>query len=190
MANSRDEWDIVLPTIKRPRLWRAEPKWRVSPLRVTVQSRMDQRRAVWTLSNLLSREKRYGGLYGYGGRETDPSCVAYMWVRYEPWCDPEIRIPCVGAACFREEPGQGHYMAWVWFHPYCRRSGLLSRVWETFEENHPNFGVAHPLSPAMLAFLEKRGHAGGVKGWTADRKREREERAAATPEAIAAHRAP
>jgi hypothetical protein len=113
-----------------------------------------------------------------------------MWLHHYPWSDPEIRIPCVGAACFREEPGQGHYMAWVWFHPYCRRSGLLSRVWETFEENHPNFGVAHPLSPAMLAFLEKRGHAGGVKGWQADMKRERDERAAATPEAIAGHRAP
>jgi hypothetical protein len=42
----------------------------------------------------------------------------------------------------------------------------------------------------MLAFLEKRGHAGGVKGWQADMKRERDERAAATPEAIAGHRAP
>ena len=190
MANSRHKYNIVLPTIKQPRLCRAAYAWEVNPLRVTIRSRLDQRRAVWRLSELLSSEKRYGGLYGYGGRETDPSCVTYMWLRYEPWYDPDISIPCVGAACFREEPGYGHYMAWVWFHPYCRRSGLLSSVWKIFEANHPNFGVASPLSPAMLAFLEKRGHAGGIKGWHAEMTREKEKQGAAAPEWIASDRAP
>lgn len=169
MANERHLWDIVLPQAMRV--------YRPDPLRVTIKSPRDQRRAVWKISKFLQRECEYAPLYGSEGNETDPTCIAYLWqCGLELGYGPGRSSPCVGAACFRKVPGYGQLMAWVWLHPYCRRSGLLSEAWEMFEANHPGFAVAHPRSPAMVAFLEKRGHAGGIKGWHVDLDREKEAR--------------
>lgn len=147
--------DIVMPQIK----WDG-----LSPFAVTKRSPLSHRRAVFRFAQYFRREMGYDFVqYGLDGEEDDPHCTAYLWqsmsARYG------IEAPCYGAACFREREEGGPALQWVWIHPYLRRKGLLSDAWNMFEERHPRFAVELPLSPAMLAFLEKRGCAGGFKGW-------------------------
>ena len=68
----------------------------------------------------------------------------------------------VGACCFRwrevENLEPRWAMQWMWLHPYYRGKGILSRAWDKFHELHGNFFCEPPFSPAMEAFLRKRGN--------------------------------
>ena len=69
----------------------------------------------------------------------------------------------VGASCFRwqtwtnAEPSWE--FSWVWFHPFSRRRGHLSRAWPQFKEKYGNFAMSEVLSREMEAFLAKRSAA-------------------------------
>ena len=47
----------------------------------------------------------------------------------------------------------------IWLHPYCRRKGILTEIWPELRENHGDFFVEPPLSPAMLHFVLSRNRA-------------------------------
>jgi uncharacterized protein YozE (UPF0346 family) len=49
-------------------------------------------------------------------------------------------------------------LGWVWFHPYERNKGHLSKAWPYFEWKYGEFTVQSPWSRAMKFFLEKHGH--------------------------------
>lgn len=161
--------DIVLPRIKGDGL---------SPFAVTKRSPRSHRRAVFRFAQYFRREMGYDFVqYGWDGEEDDPHCTAYVWQSKSAAYGQ--RAPCYGAACFRKRDEGGPALQWVWIHPYLRRHGLLSDAWGMFEERHPRFAVEAPLSPAMLAFLEKRGHPKGIKGWYEDYFREHYQKALA-----------
>jgi hypothetical protein len=65
-----------------------------------------------------------------------------------------------GACCFRPEsfayPVHGQTLRWIWLHPYFRAKGILSEIWPELRENHGDFFVEPPLSPAMLHFVLSR----------------------------------
>jgi hypothetical protein len=67
----------------------------------------------------------------------------------------------VGACCFRwreYQDSESRWAAqWAWMHPYYRGKGILSSAWDKFHELHGNFICEPPFSPAMKAFLLKRG---------------------------------
>lgn len=72
----------------------------------------------------------------------------------------------VGACCFRDTKHAGiatpvPWLAeWVWIHPFCRRRGLLTKAWTQFEQQHGEFLILAPISPAMRRFLQKKGVSG------------------------------
>jgi len=45
----------------------------------------------------------------------------------------------------------------AWLHPFLRRCGLLDSCWELFRRKFGDFLCENPVSPAMKAFLAKRG---------------------------------
>ena len=65
----------------------------------------------------------------------------------------------VGACSFQPEDNNtsGWRLDWVRICPGKRRSGVLSRHWPVLRQYYGDFYVEPPVSPAMRAFLEKRG---------------------------------
>jgi hypothetical protein len=57
---------------------------------------------------------------------------------------------------WKDDP-PAYALQWVWFHPWERRQGHLSKFWPQFREKLGNFIVEGPLSEAMYAFLKKHG---------------------------------
>lgn len=130
--------------------------------RVTIDSPLRHRRAVYRLADCRRRELGCALQYGFDGDEDDPDHVAFLWVHPEgvgrSW---EFRVPCVGAACFRLRD-EAWALQWVWLHPYFRRQELLSDAWPAFVREFGAFAVEGPLSDAMRAFLTKHAHHGAV----------------------------
>lgn len=76
--------------------------------------------------------------------------------------DKPVKHRCIGACGFRwyewSNAPAGWSLQWVWFHPYFRGRGHLSKAWPSFVEKYGKFHVQHPFSAAMERFLEKKRH--------------------------------
>lgn len=129
-----------------------------NPIRVTVASPKQQRRAVFKIAQYFRREFHYDfPQYGYDGDETDPKHVAFLWVHPEAAFSPDFRVPCIGATCFRWREYIDHTpewaMQWIWIHPFFRRQGLLKMAWPEFASEFKGFRCEPPISDAMQFFL-------------------------------------
>lgn len=119
---------------------------------VVCKSKKIYRVAVWKIAQLFRREFEYDFTqYGSEGAEDDELSRAYLW-----WSQDNEAI---GACCFRwreysdHAPGWG--LQWIWFHPYERRKGHLSRSWPYFKQRFKDFQVESPISTAMGNFMVK-----------------------------------
>src|SRR5262249_29041872 len=73
--------------------------------------------------------------------------------------------PVIGACCFRYRhdveplppgiPPDYYALQWIWFHPYERNRGHLSRALPYFQARFGRLIAEPPFSPAMNAFLHK-----------------------------------
>lgn len=148
--------DIVAPLISPKKAVR-------NPIRVTIDSPKQYRRAVFRIASFFRREFGYDFVqYGYDGNEEDEDHVAFLWVHPEAvgWARP-FRVPCIGATVFRQRSAKNalppvYALQWVWFHPYWRRKGLLSSHWVALRQEFGDFECEPPLSPAMQKFLQSR----------------------------------
>lgn len=136
----------------------------LNPIRITYKSRIQYRKAVYKIACFFRQEFGYDFVqYGLEGIEDDPSHVAFLWIHPETQGLPNLRIPCIGASCFRYRDQTDHpasySMQWVWFHPYWRRKGLLSEPWRVFKQEFGEFDCEGPLSEAMTKFLENQQRA-------------------------------
>jgi hypothetical protein len=154
LAINPDSVNIVSPLI-------APNKIESNPIRITHVSPMQYRKAVYRIACFFRREFEYDFVqYGDEGKEDDPKHVAFLWIHPEAeGCSRGFRIPCIGATCFRyrDRPDQParYTMQWVWFHPYWRCKGLLSKSWPDFKQEFGDFICELPISEAMTKFLEK-----------------------------------
>jgi len=136
-----------------------------SPALVTYESPSDVRDAVETLGLYFKREFHYD--FPPFEASENPSNWAY---RYEAYLfhdlarhvmEEDVQTPqfCFGAACFRwitwENSEHCWSLQWVWFHPFFRKQGYLSKAWPLFVEKYgERFHIDHPLSLPMEKFLE------------------------------------
>jgi hypothetical protein len=136
-ANSVDEYLAVTPT---------------SPLKL--------RREVERFAQYFRREFRYDFQQFEAiekPKDQEKPYAAYLFT------NKQNQYPRVwaGACCFRWREFKGveprWAMQWMWLHPYYRGKGILGRAWDKFHELHENFFCEPPFSPAMEAFLRKRG---------------------------------
>jgi hypothetical protein len=156
----RDATDIIAPRLPGGLVDR-----QASLTRVTAQSALPLRRAVFQCARYFRHEMRYDFIqYGQDGRETDPDHVAFLWpdpqaLRFAG--NDDVLVPAVGAGCFRwrqwQDAPHGWALQWLWLHPYQRRQGLLTAAWPAFRDEFGDFVCEPPLSDAMKGFLAKRG---------------------------------
>lgn len=63
-----------------------------------------------------------------------------------------------GGGCFMWREFKDHeptwVLDWVWFHPFYRHRGYLSKHWEFLRQDYGDFLVEKPLSADMVKFLE------------------------------------
>ena len=115
-------------------------------------SLLEKRKVVWELAKLFRREFGYDFVQ-YDPKQCDPDARAFIWGGgHQP--------TAIGACCFRlrvEDGATWWALQWIWFHPYERRGGHLSRAWDYFRRRFGFFHVETPLSPAMEQFLATRG---------------------------------
>jgi|688.fasta_scaffold11193_16 hypothetical protein len=156
LAIRPDSLDIVAPLISPKKAIR-------SPIRVTIDSPKQYRRAVFRIACFFRRELGYDFVqYGDDGNEEDWNHVAFLWVHPEAVGGAtSLRVPCIGAAVFRQRSARNplppvYALQWIWVHPYWRRKGLLSGHWGALRQEFGNFQCEPPLSPAMQQFLESR----------------------------------
>jgi hypothetical protein len=159
LATYRDSTDIVAPLIPGGLM----PD---SPTRVTVESPLVLRKAVYQCARWFKKEFQYDYTqYGYNGREDDPNHVAFLWPHPDSILllgNDEFVLAIIGACCFRwrnDYWNQDHCwaMQWMWLHPFYRHRGLLSQAWGGFRGEFGSFVAEPPLSDAMEGFLGKQG---------------------------------
>jgi hypothetical protein len=129
---------------------------------VTPDSPLTLRRQVERFAIYFRREFRYDAQQFEATETPDkPYFVRYMAHLFI--CEP-TRYPrvWVGACCFRwreyDDLEPRWAAQWMWLHPYFRNKGILSRAWDTFHNLYGDFYSEGPFSPAMNAFLRKRGN--------------------------------
>lgn len=90
----------------------------------------------------------------------DKNRVAYIWTEdvYQKRTH-EVKVIVIGVCVFEwknynERPIEWE-LSWVWFHPFERGRGHLSRDWEKLKNLFPGFTVKGPLNVAMESFLKK-----------------------------------
>lgn len=119
---------------------------------VTLESPLAYRRAVYKMASFFRREFGYDFVqYGHEGEEDDPKARAFLWFDF----DSDFVI---GSCCFRWREWIDHpaswALQWIWFHPYCRGHGLLTKAWPVFKNHFGEFAVEPPLSSGMRGFLK------------------------------------
>jgi len=156
--NDPKKYEMRLPKVAQlPLHWQVEPFEAVAGVRlVDVNSKIADRRAAETLATYFKRELSYD-IVQYSVSETYPKDCVLLFT-YETYEKVQYAF---GAVCMRWREYLDHdleyAMAWVWFHPYERKQGHLSKLWPHLAERFGNFVCEGPLSPAMRAFLTKRG---------------------------------
>lgn len=123
---------------------------------VTARSAATYRRAVEQCAMYFQREFHFDFVQ-YARDDHGSDSEAFLWVNRGD------ASTVVGACLFVDRAGAGlpsqqseWGLSWVWFHPFARRCGNLSRAWGFFEQVFVGFRPEPPLSSAMEAFLARR----------------------------------
>jgi len=113
----------------------------------------------WMQREMYERATRFRREMGFDFVQwTAPGRVADQEARGHLLTDEHGAIH--GACSFRPHGGTGRWgLQWIWVRPEARRTGILSRQWEDMRRRYGDFLVEGPVSPAMQAFLERRGEA-------------------------------
>lgn len=104
----------------------------------------------------LNRELNYS--VRWGSPETDMMARGHLFIL------PDGRI--VGACSFRwreyQDAPPAWALEWIWIAPPFRRLGILAAKWVELRALYGDFVVEGPVSPAMQAFLRKRGEESAI----------------------------
>lgn len=117
--------------------------------------RVDSKAPLWMHREVYERAVRFKRDFQYdfiqwptvGARANlDDAWVGYLFAAVDGAVD--------GACAFQNTGGEWR-LGWVWIRPERRRHGLLAERWEGFLQEFGDFWIEHPLSEAMLGFVEK-----------------------------------
>jgi len=126
-------------------------------LTVTYKSPANHRKAIEQIARYFRREFHYDFVQ-YLANEEDTKAISYGWLSSGYLGESNT---VTGGCSFRwrewSDAPAGWSLSWIWMHPYCRNNGLLSKNWPCFVARFGEFHVETPYSPAMAAFLNKRG---------------------------------
>ena len=137
-------------------------------------SPLSWRNAVDEMALYFKHEMKYES-FGYNADERDPLLMDDRMLVFtdtypevnQPTKEPPSgytnRLFFTGVIAMRARKerwnsGPNWALDWVWFHPFERRRGHLSRAWPFLLQMYPDFKISEPVSDAMQAFLNKIGH--------------------------------
>lgn len=116
-------------------------------------SHISLRKATYAIAKLLAREQGYDFppyQIDYAG-----DSVGFLWTEDDGQHFGVVRV--IGAAMFERiryrNIGDHNTLCWIWFHPYHRNRGYLTRAWPEFIARFGQFIVQPPISRAMEGFL-------------------------------------
>jgi hypothetical protein len=170
MPRPSDILSIVPPTFKRRPAsfargalgWAPEMAWKM-PVGLHMVTAISSRRykdVVETLAWYFKKEFGYDFVAYTADEDTSDHKVRSFF-----WTEDDYRKGhrVIGVCTFRLREWRNMPQAYwslcrIWFHPFMRRSGHLTKAWRFFTEMLGPLDVEHPLSPAMKKFLEGKPH--------------------------------
>jgi hypothetical protein len=136
----------------------------VGRLQITAKSPIKHRRTLEQFARYFKREMHYDFVqYLASEDQCHPDHIPYCgWLftgtlrrLVDDILDSQRAI---GGCCFRlRKLSNEHkwYLDWIWFHPFWRSRGQLSKHWRFFRQEYGDFAIEYPISPAMDRFLKK-----------------------------------
>jgi hypothetical protein len=136
---------------------------------ITPRSSKTSRKAVEHIACYFRREFEYDFIQYYSEEYTHPDeHRAYLWINHRR-CEYSRQglpvDPVIGACCFRLREYEGerpptipprcYALQWIWFHPYERHQGHLTKALPYFIARFGKLIAEPPFSPAMDGFLKK-----------------------------------
>ena len=135
------------------------------PTRVKHSSPVSHRKAVESIARYFGKELGYyKNMFHAASKPSDREFVPYEAYLFHDeaynlkWENKKTEVVCLGACCFYKHY-EGWSLHWVWFHPYFRKQGFLSRAWPEFRQRYGEFRLEEPLSLAMEQFVAKHSMA-------------------------------
>jgi hypothetical protein len=125
--------------------------------KVTDASEISEKRALEQFATYFKKEMHYDYVQ-YDAESHNNNTLGFLFT--ESAMDvctkqhTEMPTRCVGGAAF-QNVNDTWVLCWVWFHPFFRDKGLLSRQWTQFCSDFGAFSVETPISPSMKGFLGK-----------------------------------
>ena len=125
--------------------------------KVLSDSNLAEKQALEQFARYFKNEMHYDNVQ-YEADNHNENCVGFLFTEnaMDISTDEHVSMPCrcVGGCCFRKVQTPW-VLCWVWFHPFFRDRGLLSRHWKTFCSKFVEFAIEAPLSSSMESFLKK-----------------------------------
>lgn len=117
---------------------------------------ISEKQALEQFSRYFKNEMHYDNIQ-YEADNHNKDCVGFLFTESAmDLCTEEhnsMPTRCVGGCCFRKVQDTW-VLFWVWFHPFFRNKGLLSRHWKSFCSEFGDFAIEAPLSDSMKLFLQ------------------------------------
>ncbi|MDO6777458.1 MULTISPECIES: hypothetical protein [unclassified Shewanella] len=125
--------------------------------KVTDASEISQKQALEQFATYFKKEMHYDYVqYDANNHSSDTVGFLFTESAMDICTEEHSEMPtrCIGGAAFQNVSGTW-VLCWVWFHPFFRGKGLLSRQWKQFCSEFGEFAVDTPVSPSMKGVLGK-----------------------------------
>lgn len=130
-----------------------EMQAKADPELVTSQSPVWKHKEMYTRASAFRREFHYDFVQWHSKNgDSDPFVNGFLLT--------DTSGAIVGACSFRKKSDSqplSWKLDWIWICPKERRKGYLAARWKLFRERFGDFGLSHPVSDEMKAFLAKNG---------------------------------
>jgi hypothetical protein len=125
--------------------------------KVTNISVSSEKKALEQFANYFKKEMHYDNVQ-YDADSHHKNTVGFLFTEnaMDACTEQHTEMPtrCVGGGAFQNVSGEW-VLCWIWFHPFFRDKGLLSRQWEALCLQFGEFAIETPVSPSMKGFLAK-----------------------------------
>lgn len=137
----------------------------ISPYLVDFNSRKYLKEAVENIACFFKRELHFDFVpfesSEIPGLQYSMPFEAYLFLEpaYDLMKNDINKFRAIGCSCFRKyclDNDDWYWcLDWIWFHPYFRNTGRLTKAWPFFLEKYQPYYITPPYSLGMELFLKK-----------------------------------
>jgi hypothetical protein len=129
---------------------------------VDKKSDIDLHREVFKIAKYFSEDLNYNTIPPYpplGVRDKDHTALLFTTEATDLGKAESMSYRIFGSCLFRRqhftEAEDCWVLEWIWFHPFFRRKGNLTKYWAYLERKFGDFLINEPESNDMVAFLDR-----------------------------------